>query len=296
LKHFFTYIVIFSLLAGCGNNNEEVPWNSSSLFERAEGIGEAPHTINEASGLAGSIANPEQLWTHNDSGGEPRVFLINKKAEIVAIVTLEGVENRDWEDITVGKGPQSDTSYLYIAEIGDNRSIHATKYVYRFPEPKIDSITSTPVLLTISDFDRIPIKYSDGKRDAETLFIDDARDLYIVSKREANVNVYVVKYPQRTDTVNVLTRLGSLPIHNVVSGDISNNNEILLKTYDNVYYWKIVDGQSVHTTLSHTPTLLSYKPEPQGEAICWAPNGNGYFTLGEKNGTIIPKLLYYKRR
>jgi hypothetical protein len=80
-----------------------------------------------------------------------------------------------------------------------------------------------------------------------------------------------------------------------VAGDISINDEILLKTYDNIYYWKRQQGESIYQTLAKQPKILPYKPEPQGESITWKTDGNGYFTLSERNGAIIPDLLFYKR-
>lgn len=296
MKNFASYIFILTLLIGCHSSAEEVVHGTADLFERGRAMGKAPELINEASGLAASIVNEGSMWTHNDSGGLPRVFLINENAKLQAIVTLDGVENRDWEDIVVGSGPEAGKSYVYISETGDNEGRHTTKYIYMFEEPVIDSIGNEPSAITIFEFTRIAIEYPDGKRDAETLFIDNhTNDLYIISKREANVNVYIAKYPQLTNKVNILTKLGSLPYHNVVAGEISLNGEILLKTYDNVYYWKIEKEENIHQTLSRQPTILSYKPEPQGESITWKRDGSGFFTLSERNGSIVPDLLFYKR-
>ncbi|NJM26815.1 MAG: hypothetical protein HC859_16440 [Bacteroidia bacterium] len=58
--------------------------------------------INEASGLAASIRNEGMLWTHNDSGGQPWLFLIDKQAHYRATLKLP-VSNRDWEDIAVAR-------------------------------------------------------------------------------------------------------------------------------------------------------------------------------------------------
>jgi len=296
LKQLISYIFVSTLLLGCSSNNGEAQSNVKVLFDKGIEVGKAPMMINEASGLATSVVNEGSMWTHNDSGGLPRIFLISGQAVLQAIVTLDGVENRDWEDIIVGSGPDADKSYIYISETGDNEGRHTTKYIYMFEEPVIDSIGHEPVTINISDFTRIPIEYPDGMRDAETLIIDnDTKDLYIISKREANVNVYVAKYPQSVDEVNILMKLGSLPYHNIVAGDVSVNDEILLKTYDNIYYWKREPGEKIFATLSKPATILPYKPEPQGESITWKRDGSGFFTLSERNGAIIPELLYYKR-
>lgn len=296
MKNLLFYLATLNILIGCQANSGEVQKKHNSQFEKGQELGKVPDFIDEASGLEMSISNKGTMWTHNDSGGQPVIFLINEKAELQATITLEGVENRDWEDIAVGPGPKVGKNYIYISETGDNNAVHKTKYIYRVEEPLLDLSGEEPVTLTISEVVQISFNYPDGKRDAETLLIDpNTKDLYIVSKREANVNVYVAKYPQLTDQVNILTKLGSLPFHNVVAGDISMKNEILLKTYDNVYYWKGEENESLYQILSNTPIILPYKPEPQGESITWDSAGSGYFTLSEKNGSENPDLLYYKR-
>ena len=80
--------------------------------------------LSEVSGLASSIRNPGLLWAHNDSGNRPEVFLIDDKCDIKRIVVLDGIKNRDWEDIAVGPGPDSTKSYVYVGDIGDNDGVH----------------------------------------------------------------------------------------------------------------------------------------------------------------------------
>ena len=52
---------------------------------------------------------------------------------------LEGVEQIDFEDITIGNGPDPDISYIYLGDIGNNHYARNELYVYRFPEPTVAS-------------------------------------------------------------------------------------------------------------------------------------------------------------
>jgi len=296
LKILLLYLFACVLIIGCRANSGEVHESSDALFEKGQELGKVPDLINEASGLATSMVNEDAYWTHNDSGDEPRIFLINERAELLATVAIDGIENRDWEEIAVGPGPEVDKSYLYIGEIGDNNARYQTKFIYRLEEPKVDTSSGEELLVTSSDVTKMEFEYPDGMRDAETLLIDhNTKDLHIISKREENVNVYVLKYPQSTNEVNVLTKLGSIPFHNVVAADIFDGKEIILKTYEKIYYWQIIEGESIYQTLSRQGQILPYKREPQGETIAWKKDGAGYFTLSEKNGLVDPDLLYYKR-
>jgi hypothetical protein len=41
---------------------------------------------------------------------------------------------------------------------------------------------------------------------------------------------------------------------------------------------------------------LPYQAEPQGEAISFAVNNSGYYTISEKALSSMVKLYYYKRK
>src|SRR5690606_35971094 len=57
--------------------------------------------INEASGLVASAAHTGYFWTHNDSGDEARIFLIDDSARHKATYYLQGIPAFDWEDIAM---------------------------------------------------------------------------------------------------------------------------------------------------------------------------------------------------
>ena len=92
-------------------------------------------SIDESSGLVASRVNPGIYWTHNDSGDGPFIYAFDQTGRSRGIVRVAGANNRDWEDISVGPGPQTGTSYLYIGDIGDNDFIRREVVLYRIPEP-----------------------------------------------------------------------------------------------------------------------------------------------------------------
>src|SRR5690606_11062503 len=89
--------------------------------------------INEASGLVASVAHKGCLWTHNDSGDDARVFLVDNSARYKATYYLQGIVAHDWEDIAMME--QSGISYLLIGDIGDNRGRRPYVYVHVLKEP-----------------------------------------------------------------------------------------------------------------------------------------------------------------
>lgn len=269
--------------------------NEQAEFLPARSLQELTNdTLDEVSGMESSVSNPGMFWVHNDSGGKSEVYLIDTLLDIKMQVRLAGIKNRDWEDIAVGPGPEEGKSYIYVGEIGDNRARHKTKKIYRFEEPVLKDSFS----IEITDFDTIEFSLPFKKKDTESLMIDPlTKDLYLISKREEPVYLYQVKYPQSTREVITAEELTSLPFTQITSADISNDGkEIIIKNYRFVYYWHRSDNESLEEVLKMEPTLLSYEQEPQGEAITWAENGSGFYTLSETSKLDKTYLLYYQRK
>ena len=251
--------------------------------------------LEEVSGLAASISNPGLMWVHNDSHNSSQIFLIDDKIQIHLTCTLQGVTNRDWEDITVGPGPEPGKTYIYVGEIGDNLAQFEYKIIYRFEEPVLKKEQSE---FTITHFDKIIFKLADGKKDTEALLINPlTKDLYIISKREEPVYVYELKYPYAVSDTLVANSITTLPLTQIVAGAFSaDGKEILLKNYQAVYYWQVDESKSIVDVFKDKTKVLPYIEEPQGEALTFARDGSGYYTLSEKVKGEKSFLLFYKRK
>lgn len=275
--------------------------NYSNAFVPAVKTGEINDTnLREASGITASRTYKKLYWTHNDGGNPNDIFLIDEQGHEKAIVTLKGCENRDWEDIATGPGPEKNEHYLYISETGDNHFKYNTYCLYRLKEPKIKP-EQNKVIKTVATADKITFVYPDGPHNAEALIIDPAtKDIYIItkSKLKAEAFVYQMGYSQAiADSIITLRKIGVLPIIKVTSATISpDGNEILVKNIEHVFYWKRKPGATIAATLTQTPRLLPYKPEPQGEAICFTPDGKYFMTLSEKKDSTIQAVYTYKRK
>jgi len=246
--------------------------------------------IDEASGIVRSILNDGILWTHNDSGGEASVYAIDTQGNLIATLQLPGVKNRDWEDIAIYQEPKSGESYLYIGEIGDNSARYPSIFVYKVPEPLFINADSLYIAQRVEKFE---IKYEDGARDAEALFIDPASgDIYIISKREEQVGMYRVQAPD-SNKLNTALKTATLPLSWVTAADISpDGKKLLVKTYTSIWQYKLNRDKNGLIILKPRPKTLPYRVEPQGEAVCFDKKGKGYFTLSEA-GADGPQILYY---
>lgn len=281
------WLIGLGLIMGCRGKQSE-----SGLFSSGIPLGTIDKKLEEASGLVASASNPGYFWTHNDSGDDASVYLINTEANVVMTCTLSNARNRDWEDITLGPGPEPGKNYLYVGDIGDNEARYAFKVIYRFEEPVLASDK-----VAITRFDTLFLQLSDGVRDAEALFIDPATaGLFVVSKREDSVRVYQIDRTWTSgDTITAPVK-AKLPYFNTVAANVSpDGKEVLLKTYDKIYYWKRTGSEAIPDLLKTKPVELTYRPESQGEAIAWDREGAGFYTLSESNRRGRANLIFYKR-
>jgi hypothetical protein len=293
-------LFIFACFSSCGPKEGKVENQSSNPFVTGKRLAELKSKkLKEVSGLAASINNKGMLWTHNDSGNDAEVYLIDMETNIRQTYVLAGVDNRDWEDISIGPGPDSSKHYLYVGDIGDNLAVHPNKYIYRFEEPVYSASESGgESKVTISDFDTIVFSLAGSKHDTEALLVDPkTKDLYVLSKYSHPIYVYQIKYPYATANVNSAVEVASLNLNTITSADFSpEGDEVLIKNYSNVYYWKNNDQMNLADLLKQQPVEVTYEEEPQGEAIAWAADGSGFYTLSEKDKGKKTFLYFYQRR
>ncbi len=279
------------------NSSKDDEWIRNTDFEsRGTAIGKVT-SLPEASGIGPSFANPGYIWGHNDSGQKPWIWLIDSKdASIYSILHMKPNMNIDWEDIECVQEVDKKRSYIYLADIGDNlkKRNFVTIYIVLDEKMPFQKFLEANIQQTVN------FTYPKGALDAEAIMVDPiTKDIFIVSKREKFVKLYSIKFPYKTDGIDTAIQVGTFPFNQITGGSISpDGNEILIRSYGRVFYWKRKEGESISEALNRDPQLAPYYPiEPQGEAICWDISGGGYYTLSEKRRRQMPDptLYYYKR-
>ena len=298
MRLLFLFLLTLLISIGCHKKTNSTVNQAadSTLFARPEQLGDlADGILSESSGIAASKQNPGYLWTEEDSGNPAEIQLISQKGEVAGRYTLAGVDNRDWEDIAVGPGPIPGKSYVYVADIGDNRLRYPVKIIYRFPEPTVNK-HKLPATETIRNFDRIRLQLPDGPKNAEAILVDPGTlDLYVLSKDD-NCVLYKASYPQSLTRTTMMQRLSSIPAGYVTSAAISSDGqEILIRSYHELGYFHRQAGESILDALKKKPRLLPLAEEPQGEAIGWATDGSGYYTTSERTFFFAQPLYFYRR-
>jgi hypothetical protein len=250
-----------------------------------------PQSIDESSGIADSKINQDYLWVQEDSGNPTQLFLISHDGKVKKSIFLAGIANRDWEDMTLAMGPDPSLDYLYLGDIGDNGNTHSDYTIYRFPEPSL-------TVDTVRKIDKIVFRYPDGAHDAEAFIVDDLKkEIYIITKRDTLSRVYRLKSGYSESAINTLEYVTSLQFNSVVSASLSRDRQdLLIKTYADIFHYDIKQDISLAEVFGTNPTTVNYQVEPQGEAISFASDNTGFFTLSEKAFSTVVKLYGYKRK
>ncbi|QKG22543.1 hypothetical protein [Actinomadura verrucosospora] len=251
-----------------------VPWAPRAAAGTASG-GTTAFTITdsritESSGLAASALHPGIVYTHNDSGGVPKVYALGPDGRVRAVLTFGGAGARDWEAMALGKDEQGRPA-IYMGDIGDNLG-GAWPYVtvYRIPEPA--QLRSQTLHATA-----FKIKYSDGPRNAETLMINPRTNrLYIASKLFGGA-VYEAPKRLRTSGYNVMHKIGKAPAIATDGAFAPDGRTCVIRTYFGARMYAVdADGRPGKSLGS-----VSLPFQPQGESITYTPDGR-YFLAGSE--------------
>jgi PKD repeat protein len=249
-------------------------------------------TAVEISGVVVSRDYEDVLWGQNDSGGGLRnvATAFRPTGEHLGDYELAGLQNRDWEDISMGPGPNPDRDHIYIAEIGDNNFAYATLWIHRLAEPELD-LDNPPVdPVQVVDVESFEIRYPDGFHNAETLIVDPAtEDVYIVTKQwndDLTTRVYRAAAPlddQVVAELELMLSQGEAPnlAAGYIGGDVSPlGDRVILKRYNMIQMWFRLGDVPLWEVFLDDPCTGPGAPGQQ-ESVGLTPDRLSYYMVPE---------------
>jgi hypothetical protein len=240
--------------------------------------------VGELSGIVASRRNPGVWWVENDSGNPNAVYAIGDDGRDLGTFTLTGTTNVDWEDIAVGPGPDAGTSYLYVADIGNNNTPKRNAVdVYRVAEPSVSSAASSGAV-SLGGATKLTFSYPGGATpDAEALLVDPTTgEMFVVTKVGGGVaQVYRANVGTATwDPVATVSRTWVTGADVTPAGDF-----VVLVTYGSVVVYPRPAGGSLADAFGQAPCAGGFPALTPGatqyEAIGFTPDGRGYVTASE---------------
>ena len=212
------YLLVGLILFDCSNKEiDSAEINSAEIVSKIV----LPKIINETSGLEFYNNN---FITHNDSGGEPSLYLFNEEGEIIETIGLDKnpdfkIENNDWEDIT------SDNKYFFVADTGNNFGNRDNLNIIRLSKGAdlmVDGIIEISYSDQESFFPRPKHKY-----DAEAIIvIEDKIALFSKDRENLNTDLYLVDKNQNGS--QILTSEVSYDVNTLITGGDFDEDRNLL--------------------------------------------------------------------
>ncbi len=229
--------------------------------------------IRESSGLVKSRKHPNVYWTHNDSGGSPKIYPITIDGKLISLnngntnrgILIQGAVNRDWEDIAI-----DNLGNILVGDFGNSSSNRRDLAIYIFQEP--DSLT----VENINYSQKISFYYSDQEKfpatknnfDCEAMFTAH-ENIYLLTKHrdDKDTKLYRLDYTDSKQSQPAIL-LDSFRIRGKVTAADStlDGSKIAVLTYNSVWVFEAPAG-----TDNYFRGKIYWQPirALQCEAICF---------------------------
>ncbi len=250
--------------------------------------------VDESSGLAPSRLKDRVFWTHNDSGGRPRVFALSSLGKDLGHCEIEMAEARDWEDmasfVDAGK------SYLLIGDVGDNARDrdYYTLYVIEEPptHPDGKKVKDAKIVQTIH------FVYPSGANNCESIAVDPQSDkvLLITKTFQPLCKVYSLDRPRISDEGPttfklVAKKIATLPILLATAMDISpDGRRAVVATKLRAYQYVRKENESWTDAFSRPGQPIKIPSLRQCESICYGTDGKTLYLTSEKRPTPLYEI------
>jgi hypothetical protein len=174
--------------------------------------------IIESSSLAVSTTHPGLIYTANDSGDGPYVYVLNRQGRLVGTTTLAGVDPVDVEALSAGLDGS-----LVVGDIGDNDAKRSSVRIYQIPQPGRGDHRVMPKTVALT--------YPDEPRNAESLVYDAASGRVDVVSKELFAHVYRSPPHVFSHHAAMLTKVADAPMIATDATLLGPAHAVVVRTY-----------------------------------------------------------------
>lgn len=256
--------------------------------------------VNEASGMAAAHGGGG-YWLINDSGSAARLHRIGPAGEDLGSVAVEGVTNRDWEDLAgfEWKGKP----HLLIADVGDNAAQHDSCTLIAVEEPV--ATAGKPLAGSVAPVWSIRFRYPDGPRDCESVAVDaKAGKIVLLSKRDRPPRLYELPLRPAGDGIQTAVFVGTTRVppprgtlhpygEQPTAMDFSpDGRRAAVLSYVGVFVFERAPGEPWAKAFAKNPVMLEPHRLRQAEALAFSRDGQRLIAVSE--GLRSPLVIYQK--
>jgi hypothetical protein len=236
--------------------------------------------VSETSGI---IVWNNQLWTHNDNGGNTSIYALDTlNGDIVNAVPLSNTTNVDWEEIS------QDSNFIYIGDFGNNISGNRTDLkILRVSKSSI--LVNAPIVDTInfsysnqSDFTALNVNNTDFDCEA---FVVSKDSIYLFTKQWISKETSVYSLPKTPGTY-IANLKSNIDVQGLITGSVYLESEkiIALCGYTNMlqpFIYLLYDFHDYNFPLGNKRKISLSLPYHQTEGIT-TNNGLKYYISNEE--------------
>lgn len=253
-------IVVRSLFCDCNIEPHKSGFDKNSREYKISRVGKIPKSLRESSGII-PVEEEDAYYIHNDSGGDNKLFKINREGELLDEVEIANSSNIDWEDIA-----QDDKGNIYIGDFGNNANKRNDLRIYKVDKnfQKTDTIS-----FSYADQQEFPPPKKERNFDSEGFFWLDG-ELNIISKNWGKkcVKRYVV--PDKKGNYE-LEPVEEFYLNGMITGaDLSpDGSKMVLLSYGKLYLFDIKSNQPL---FSQPYKCINFYRGGQAEAVAFINN------------------------
>lgn len=255
--------------------------------------------LNESSGVA---QVGDLLWTHNDSGDQPRLFAFATDGSLRGQFNVQGAKAVDWEDICAFS--RDGKHYLAVGDVGDNSARRPSVQLYvvevpvELPVRTVELGDATGAVEDLSVQATFEVTYPMGPVNCEALAYDPlSRSFVLATKETLQCRLFRVPALRLTGVRQVQAELiGGLRLPLVTGGDISpDGKQMVLSTYGpgcllqrTVSQRNMSQGsddssksEGWQTVGDEAALIFDLPSRRQGESICFSSDGKRLWLTSE---------------
>lgn len=117
--------------------------SAQNFYATHRHVADLPTIVSESSGLV--TAGPDKVWTHNDSGYDNELYLVDTNGVLMRTLVVLNATNVDWEDLA-----RDHQGNIWINDAGNNGNGRNNLRMYRISDP--DQHSNDTILADIIDF------------------------------------------------------------------------------------------------------------------------------------------------
>ncbi|MCD6090914.1 MAG: hypothetical protein J7J72_05400 [Bacteroidales bacterium] len=292
MKKLINYLFLFLFTAISVNSfsqDTKAKKHSYFVYNPEVIISKLPKDVDETSAL---LFYKGSLWTLNDSGGKAEIYrLSTKSGKIIQTISLKGVKNVDFEDLT------QDEDYIYVGDIGNNMGNRKNLVVYKIAKKDIPRKKDAEVKVKAIRYayaDQINFKKRSRRNNYDCEALTSLGDqLYLFTKDwlDAKTRVYILPKKKGKYSLDVWKEFDADGLVTAADFNLKKNELVLLGYQDFMpFLWTFSNFKGDDFFGGYAKRMnFEHIHGAQTEGLCFEPSGDLFISCED---SYFPQRIF----